>query len=179
MKLDFGSGPWPNPLADIHVDRDGSFPHVDVVHNLIITPYPFGDGIADTIFLHDVIEHITVFNIRVVLKECYRILKPGGILDITCPDVSWIAERVVNNDWKDKAHGEWLNRYPTDFENAMSYLFGGFYTLGEFDKPGMGHVAGYNYAALSVLLGKCASWSLVERVVDDRNECILRVLATK
>lgn len=181
MIIDLGSGPWPKPEADVHVDFN-DFPHVEVRHNLLNVPYPFDSGCADLIYLHDVVEHISVFKIADVLKECHRILRPGGSLDITCPDVMWIAHRLVQGDWKEKAKGDWLNKFPSDFCNAMSYLFGGFYSRKECDQQGMGHVAGYNAAHLIETLQFAIQpvvWKEVRHVADSRNECILRAVAIK
>jgi predicted SAM-dependent methyltransferase len=181
MILDLGSGPWPKPDADIHIDFN-DFPHVEVKHDLLSIPYPFPSEHADKIYLHDVIEHISVFDIQGVLGECYRILKPGGSLDITCPDVMWIVHRLVQGDWNDKAKGEWLHKFSDNFSNAMSYLFGGFYDPIECKQKGMGHIAGYSPALLFSTLKLSVSpnvWTMLQHVADPRNECILRVLATK
>lgn len=178
MIIDLGSGKWPKEDADVHVDI-APFKHVEVVHDLLNIPYPFLDGCASKIYLYDVVEHISWFQIKDVLAECHRILEHGGVLDITCPDVQWIAERIVNRDWKDRARGEWLHRYGFDFVNAMSYLFGGFYHPEEVNQRGMGHITGYDGETLIRTLTESASWGSVTRVKDPRNECILRVVAFK
>jgi predicted SAM-dependent methyltransferase len=178
MIIDLGSGPWPKPDADVHVDIM-AFPHVEVVHDLLKVPYPFSSGCATKVYLNDVIEHISWFDVQRVLTECFRLLDKGGVLDITCPDVHWIAERIVKGDWKERANGDWLYRYGSDFVNAMSYLFGGFYHSQECMQPGMGHIAGYDEETLVSTVGRVAPWSEVKRVADPRNECILKVLATK
>lgn len=182
MIADLGSGPWPNPLADVHVDINGDYPHVEVVHDLLQFPYPFEDASADTIFLHDVVEHITILEIPDVFRECYRILKPGGALDIVCPDVDWVIERLKNNDWKEKAVGEWLHQYPTDFLNAMRCLFGGSYDDNEYKKKEMWHVAGYNQETLEFILRNSIMpnmWVSMQRLTDDRSDSILRLLVKK
>lgn len=180
MVIDLGSGLWPKKDADVHVDINSN-PHVEVKHDLNVFPYPFRDSCAEKIYLHDVIEHITIFKVELVLREIHRILMRGGVLDITCPDVDWIAHRIVNRDWKEKAKGSWLNKFPDDFVNAMNYMFGGYYDLKESTLQGAGHVAGYDFDTLykQIMKSVMNPWASVRRVSDPRNECILRIQAIK
>jgi predicted SAM-dependent methyltransferase len=48
---------------------------------------PFKDKTFDFIFCEHFIEHISIDNSLKFLKECYRILKKGGIIRITTPDL--------------------------------------------------------------------------------------------
>ena len=56
---------------------------VDLIHNLDIYPYPFKDNSASLIVANHIIEHLD--NPMKFMNECYRILKPNGILHIECP----------------------------------------------------------------------------------------------
>lgn len=58
-------------------------PGVDVVHNLDLMPWPFGDNEFDLIFAHSVFEHLE--DQIAILEEMHRILKPGGRIVITVP----------------------------------------------------------------------------------------------
>lgn len=51
--------------------------------NLNEFPYPFADNSVDEILLSHVLEHLD--DPIKILKECYRILKTGGKLDIRVP----------------------------------------------------------------------------------------------
>lgn len=73
--------------------RDGAigvdvraFPGVDTVHDLNQIPYPFGDLEFDGIIAEHILEHLD--NLVLVMEEIYRLLKPGGLLEITCPHFS-------------------------------------------------------------------------------------------
>ena len=68
---------------------------------------PLADNYFDTAVSSEVFEHI--FNLEEVLKELHRVLKPGGVMLITCPFV-W-KEHEVPNDFA---------RYTTF---ALKYLF--------------------------------------------------------
>jgi predicted SAM-dependent methyltransferase len=54
----------------------------------ILTPFPFDDDSVDSIFHEHVLEHIPGYDGFVFLKNCHRVLKPGGIMRIVVPDAS-------------------------------------------------------------------------------------------
>jgi len=53
-------------------------------------PFPFEDRALDYIFCEHCIEHITYLEGLSALRECYRVLKPGGRVRIATPDLSVI-----------------------------------------------------------------------------------------
>ncbi len=182
MIIDMGSGPNPKSDANICVDIH-PWPRVNVRHDLRVLPYPFPDGMARKIYFGDVIEHLDMFVAPAVLKELLRILKPGGVLDITCPDMRWVAERMVKNDWGDHANVPWLNPTSDPFENAMAYVFGGWMSQSEHTIPGMGHINGFDEGKLKRWVLE-AGFKTAERMEDTRNpaparHAILRVVAIK
>ena len=61
-------------------------PGIDVVHDLDRTPYPFADASADLLVLRHVIEHLA--NVPGTVRECARILRPGGHLLVLTPHFS-------------------------------------------------------------------------------------------
>ncbi|MBC8509846.1 MAG: class I SAM-dependent methyltransferase [Anaerolineales bacterium] len=73
-------------------------PGVDVLHDLLDFPYPFGDGCASEVHLNHVIEHFVLADIQRILDETYRILQPGGITYISVPHVYSVAA------WVDPTH---------------------------------------------------------------------------
>mgnify|MGYP003335582405 FL=1 len=180
--IDIGSGPHPKPDATIRMDLH-QWAGVTHVHNLTHYPYPFEDNIADKIYLGDVIEHLTKFDAPKVLAEINRILKPGGVFEISCPDVLWIMERIVKRDWNEKANVDWLRQNENPWDNAMDYLFGGWRHPEEHKIPGMGHVNGFCEQSLERELFK-AGFKDIKRVPDDRNPApangaVLKMVATK
>ena len=66
---------------EIHITR------VDVSEK-----FPFPDATFDAIVAGDIIEH--VFDVDLFFKECYRVLKDGGILIITTPNLAALQDRV-------------------------------------------------------------------------------------
>lgn len=57
----------------------------------ITKPLPWGAYTADFIFLEHVIEHVTSAEAIFFFNQAYRVLKPGGVLRISFPDI----ERVT------------------------------------------------------------------------------------
>jgi SAM-dependent methyltransferase len=87
MILNLGCGK--KTRADsVNVDVMAGF-GVDHVCDLSYFPWPFLDGSADGIYASHFIEHFQ--DQKQVIRECYRILKPGGFLHLTVPHSSCIT----------------------------------------------------------------------------------------
>ena len=180
--IDIGSGPHPKADATHRMDMH-LWAGVTQVHDLRHIPYPYESEFADKVYFGDVIEHLTKFDAPKVLKEIRRIMKPGATLEVTCPDVLWIMERIVHDDWDEKANVSWLRMHPDPWDNAMDYLFGGWRHPDEHKIPGMGHINGFHEKSLTKLLYECG-FTRVYRVEDDRNPAparwaVLKVNAIK
>ncbi|MBG9377466.1 methyltransferase domain-containing protein [Panacibacter sp. DH6] len=80
--LDFENPGHPHFNEQIDVFYDGK--HI-----------PFQDNYFDAVFSSEVFEH--VFNLEEVLKEIYRVMKPGAKILITCPFS--ICEHEAPNDF--------------------------------------------------------------------------------
>ena len=52
---------------------------------------PFIDSFFDGVYHSHVIEHLTPKDALVFMRECVRILRPGGSLRIATPDLETIA----------------------------------------------------------------------------------------
>ena len=97
MKLNLGSGQRPFSKEDgwLNCDVQSKDYEVDVVLDLA-APLPFGDNEAEIVVLHQVLEHMDAFREgQALLKECYRVLKPGGSLIVTVPDTRALARRYL------------------------------------------------------------------------------------
>jgi predicted SAM-dependent methyltransferase len=70
----------------VDVLREGSKPD----HSLDVTslePLPVGDAIGELVYSSHLIEHLTDAQAAFLFAEAARILKPGGICRITCPNI--------------------------------------------------------------------------------------------
>lgn len=50
----------------------------------------------DAIYSSHNIEHVYAHQVQDVLKDFFRVLKPGGFLVITCPDLESVCERALS-----------------------------------------------------------------------------------
>ncbi|MBD8679944.1 methyltransferase domain-containing protein [Sphingomonas sp. CFBP 13720] len=83
-KLDFGCGQTKEPGyvgMDIYPGSG-----VDVIHDFDVFPYPFADDSFDAIVSKSSLEHVD--DVVKTVVELYRILKPGGILEVWVPHYS-------------------------------------------------------------------------------------------
>lgn len=86
-----------------------------VVAHDVTRRFPFADGTFDAVYGSHVLEHLDPAVAERVLGDCFRILKPGGILRIAVPDLESIArlyisslEGALNGDRESETHYDWL-----------------------------------------------------------------------
>ena len=68
-------------------------------------PFPFSDGSCEIIYNEHFLEHITVPQAGSFLRECRRLLIPGGTLRIAMPSLEDILHQYYSETWKEQ---EWL-----------------------------------------------------------------------
>jgi len=56
------------------------------------------DNSVEEIRASHIIEHFTVEEIPIILKEWHRVLMPGGLLRVYCPDANKIIESYTNGN---------------------------------------------------------------------------------
>lgn len=67
-----------------------------IAHNLK-KGIPFGDGIFDAVYHAHLLEHFTKQDGEHLIKECFRVLKTGGIIRIAVPDLEKIVKEYIKN----------------------------------------------------------------------------------
>jgi ubiquinone/menaquinone biosynthesis C-methylase UbiE len=80
--LDIGCGPHGKKPGSIGLDIRPS-PHVDVVHNLDVYPYPFATSEFDYVEMSHVIEHVQ--RPLDLMNEVFRISRDGATIRIITP----------------------------------------------------------------------------------------------
>lgn len=65
---------------------------IAVVNLNAVKPYPFADNTFDYIFSEHMIEHVSYAEGGRMLAECFRVLKPGGVVRITTPDLRFLID---------------------------------------------------------------------------------------
>jgi len=91
MKLDLGCGPRV---------EDG-WTGIDLNHgqrrlNFETEPLPYSDNSIEAVRCHSALEHISHLRTPAFLKECHRVLVPGGELEVSVPDA-----RELMLEWLD------------------------------------------------------------------------------
>lgn len=67
---------------------------VDIVDLNIEKKLPYQDGTFDVVTATEVIEHLEDF--RAILREIYRVLKPGGVCVLSTPNILNLNSRLRN-----------------------------------------------------------------------------------
>jgi predicted SAM-dependent methyltransferase len=57
---------------------------------------PFKDSSVDYIYSEHVLEHFDYQKGKEIIEECYRVLKPNGIVRISMPDLDFYLENMSN-----------------------------------------------------------------------------------
>jgi SAM-dependent methyltransferase len=65
-------------------------------------PFPFPDAAFDFIFSEHMIEHVPYAAGQRMLSECHRVLKPGGVLRISTPNLLNIASLMSDPTMPDR-----------------------------------------------------------------------------
>ena len=86
---------WPAMQADAcdyHIERF-ALEDVNIVQlDLNAHPLPYPDASFDLVTCSEVLEHVE--NYRAVLREIHRVLKPGGLMVVTTPNVLNMKSRL-------------------------------------------------------------------------------------
>lgn len=75
-----------------HVPHNSSVERVNLIKAL-----PYEDSCFDVVYHSQFLEHLSQENGENFLKECFRILKPGGILRVVTPDLELQAKDYLKN----------------------------------------------------------------------------------
>jgi SAM-dependent methyltransferase len=97
----------------VNVDFHSSNPSV-LAHDLK-GKLPFKDDSFDVVYHSHLQEHLPKKNVPMLFHECFRILKPGGIIRVVVPDLEQIVriylellERSLNDDPVAQTRYDWI-----------------------------------------------------------------------
>lgn len=60
--------------------------------------FPFQDHTFDRVFSEHMIEHLPLDKVRAFLNETYRVLRSGGFIRLSCPDLALYARNYIDRD---------------------------------------------------------------------------------
>ncbi|MFI5909613.1 class I SAM-dependent methyltransferase [Dactylosporangium sp. NPDC051541] len=96
------------------VDGASVFTELDITG-----PLPIADDTAGWVYAEHLIEHVTLRAGIAWLTEVKRVLRPGGLLRLTTPDLRVYCESYVNGDGFFGKHRRRMNRALTGVAPAM------------------------------------------------------------
>ena len=116
-KLNLGCGPKIMP-GWVNIDMQGAPPVV--IHDLT-KPLPVASETVEYIYNEHFIEHITRDQGRFLLSECRRVLKPGGVIRVSTPDLRVLVEQYLSSDLQASLQAAYNNGwYPQSAAQLMN-----------------------------------------------------------
>ena len=113
----------------------------DNTHHADLTKrFPWDEGSIDAIYMGEILEHFTKEDGEHVLRECFRVLKQGGIIRIRVPDNArfwknyleeYDAVRVLPRTEWNEHHSRWVKMF---FNDICVRKPGSFRSFGHFHK---------------------------------------------
>jgi predicted SAM-dependent methyltransferase len=96
IMLNLGCGTdYKKGWVNIDNNSDNNIEKLDLNWDLR-NPLPFEENSVDYIFNEHFIEHLTVEEGQVAIKDMMRVLKPGGVLRIATPDLEVTVDKYIN-----------------------------------------------------------------------------------
>jgi predicted SAM-dependent methyltransferase len=96
LKLNLGCGDAPLPTW-INVDLFRP-EKADVLWDLT-EPFPLESGCCSFIYHEHVLEHFSIGDGLKLLRECRRLLRPGGVLRVGMPGIDHFVNYYLRDDW--------------------------------------------------------------------------------
>lgn len=99
----------------------------------VTEPFPFDRGVFDYILSEHLIEHLSYNDGRFMLAECFRVLKPGGKIRLSTPDLGMVAGLLSQGGEKGASYVRWIaSTFPGDVpvESASIVVNNLFYNWG-------------------------------------------------
>lgn len=130
-------------------------------------PLPWSDNTADAVYLGEVMEHFTRDDGERLLKECLRVLRPGGVIRIRVPDNARFWQNYLNeydaakakprSEWT-TAHTRWIEMF---FGDICVRPVRRFHSMGHF------HKWMFDEVSLVLLLEKLGFHEVARRAYHD------------
>ena len=72
-------------------------------------PFPFETGTLYFLYSEHLFEHLSYHDGIAHLKECCRVLKPGGVLRISTPDLAFLTDIYENDTRENQEYLRWAS----------------------------------------------------------------------
>lgn len=111
-------------------------------------PFPFADHTFTAVYSEHMIEHIPYANAVDMVRECFRVLRPGGALRLVTPDLAFLRALLDgSSDPRREAYFEFYQRH-----NRLTGPFNATHLVNHFVRA-WGHQFIYDAETLTRLLG--------------------------
>jgi SAM-dependent methyltransferase len=159
LRVELGCGPFPTP-GYVHVDVDRRARHVEYVSP--VWDLPFEDESVEKVLAIHVFEHVEPNKVEETLREWWRILKPGGLVQVHVPNAAAAFKAYLEGSNEQR----WA---------LIGYLYG-MYCGPDVARPSdlvhrADHQAAYDFELIRSVLAE-AGFSSIEDIssrVDDRH----------
>lgn len=113
--------------------------------------FPFEESTFDYVFTEHLIEHFEYQSGVKLVQECYRILKPGGKLRISTPDLQFLVK--LYGESKTPLQSRYI-KWATDKYITYTKIYMDTFVINNFFRA-WNHKFIYDYKTLKNLLNKC------------------------
>jgi ubiquinone/menaquinone biosynthesis C-methylase UbiE len=120
LKLHLGCGKRYIP-GYIHIDL-ADYPHIDFKQR-VDDLSNFADNTVDLIYAFHVLEYFDRFEVKRVLAEWRRVLKPGGILRVAVPDFEALVEVYLKYKDLNLIHGPLYGRWEIPSSTGPTIIY--------------------------------------------------------
>lgn len=108
IKLHIGCGIlYKDEWINIDNNSDNNIKKLDLNWD-ISKNLPLTEASVDYIYNEHFIEHLTYVQGQNFLKNAFKILKHGGVARIACPDLDYLINGYIENNWREQ---DWVTKY--------------------------------------------------------------------
>lgn len=85
-------------LKVLHADHMKTWPE-NIIQRDLSKPLPYPDNTAEAVYSSHMLEHLYLDDARALLRECFRVLRPGGLIRFAVPDgEQWARDLLAAGD---------------------------------------------------------------------------------
>lgn len=118
-----------------------------VVYMDATKPFPFADHSFKYVYSEHMIEHISIQEGLLMVRECYRVLEHGGVIRISTPDLKFLIQ--LYNEDKTEVQKRYINSYKKFYKDFT--FFNDTFVINHFVRS-WGHQFIYDKKTMQALL---------------------------
>ncbi|QIR40337.1 methyltransferase domain-containing protein [Tolypothrix sp. PCC 7910] len=100
VNVDYAMGAWITKIPVVsHINKNLKILNLDWPSNIFLydlrKKFPWTDNSVDVVYSSHTLEHLSKTEGQNFLRECYRVLKPHGVIRIIVPDLKAIINKYL------------------------------------------------------------------------------------